>query len=59
MPEPFEEIDDERVALFDRLAALTVDPDDNIAELEALCQDDRLRVPTSVRNAVRERHEPV
>lgn len=59
MPEPFEEIDDERMALFDELARLTRDPDGHAEELRRLCADDRLRVPAAVRNGLRERDEPV
>lgn len=59
MPEPNAEIDGEHIALFDRLAALTVDPDANVTELEALYQDERLRVPASVRNALRECDEAI
>jgi hypothetical protein len=53
MPEADDPIDDDRRALFDRLAALTRTPDAvdaNFAELRQLCQDDRLRVPAMVRN---------
>ncbi|MCS7484517.1 transglutaminase-like domain-containing protein [Umezawaea endophytica] len=59
MPGPEEEIGRETAALFDRLAGLTLDPDANADELRELCQDERLGVPAVVRNAVRERDEPV
>jgi len=60
MPAPDEAIDDERLALFDRLADLTCDPDAAIADLTAAyAADDRLRVPATVRNAVLNRTEPV
>jgi Transglutaminase-like superfamily len=60
MPEADEVIGDERCALFDRLAALTREPDHGFAELRQLSDhDDRLRVPPVVRNAVRQRDEPV
>jgi Transglutaminase-like superfamily len=60
MPEADEAIGDARCALFDQLAALTRAPDSGFAELRRLVQeDDRLRVPPAVRNAVRQRDEPV
>jgi hypothetical protein len=58
MPAPDEPIDGDRLALFDRLAALTLAPDASFDELRRLCQgDDRLRVPHAVRNALRGRDE--
>lgn len=52
MPTPDEPMDDARLAFFDRLAALTIDPDRNLAELRAVyAADERLRVPASVYNA--------
>jgi hypothetical protein len=60
MPKPDEAIDDERVALFDRLATLTRDPDTPLSELTGIyLNDDRLRVPDSVFNAVLNRVDPV
>jgi hypothetical protein len=59
MPAEDEAIGPARGALFDRLAALTRDPDRGSAELRQLCDDDRLRVPPAVRNALRQRDEPV
>jgi hypothetical protein len=70
MPGPDEPIDDERLALFDRLADLTADPDpdpDSDADSDAAfidltaaySADDRLRVPATVYNAVLNRAEPV
>jgi Transglutaminase-like superfamily len=60
MPRADEPIDESLCALFDRLAALTQAPDDSHTELLRLCQTDaRLRVPESVRNAVRGRDEPL
>ncbi len=58
MPKPYEPIDDDRGALFDRLAALTQTPDTAFAELRQLGQDDdRLRVPAAVHNALLDRDE--
>jgi hypothetical protein len=55
-----EPIDDERLALFDRLSELTRDPDASFSELTAAyATDDRLRVPPTVYNAVLNRSEPV
>jgi hypothetical protein len=56
-----DELNDEaRCAWFDRLAALTQEPDRSFAELRRLCQEDpRLRVQETVRNAVRRRDEPL
>ncbi|HEX6339574.1 transglutaminase domain-containing protein [Umezawaea sp.] len=59
MPEPEDEIGEDALALFDRLAELTLDPDARAAELRALCRDERLRLPAVVRNAVRGVDEPV
>lgn len=59
MPAPFEAIDDDRMALFDELARLTLDPDKHASELRRLYADDRLRVPDRVRNDLRDRDEAV
>jgi hypothetical protein len=60
MPEPGVPIGGELGALFDRLAALTQDPDRCFGELQALTLgDERLRVPPAVRNALRDRDEPI
>ncbi|HCT79000.1 MAG TPA: transglutaminase [Micromonosporaceae bacterium] len=60
MPAPDEHIDDDRRALFDHLAALTRTPDTAFAELRRLCHDDdRLRVPPTVHNHVRDRDEVI
>jgi hypothetical protein len=45
------------VAFFDRLAALTIEPDRHFGELRAAYQDPRARVPATVFNAVRNRAE--
>jgi Transglutaminase-like superfamily len=60
MPGAYEPIGEERCALFDRLATLTQEPDGSLTELLRLCQtDERLRVPATVRNAVRGHDEPI
>jgi hypothetical protein len=60
MPTPDKPIDEADRALFDRLAALTQKPDACFAELRRLCEEDgRLRVPETVRNAVRGCEEPL
>jgi hypothetical protein len=60
MPRAYEPIDEVRCDLFDRLAALTQEPDTSFPELRRLCQEDpRLRVQETVRNAVRNRDEPL
>lgn len=60
MPGPDDRIDEDRVALFDRLAALTVTPDDNLDELCRLYEtDERLRVPPTVHNVLLSRNEDV
>jgi transglutaminase superfamily protein len=60
MPAPDETIGEALIALFDRLAGLTRDPDAAYAELTAAYADDpRLHVPATVYNAVRNRPEPV
>jgi hypothetical protein len=58
MPGPAKPIDAELAALFDRLAALTTEPDATFAELEQLCYtDDRIRIPGAVHNYARSRYE--
>ena len=60
MPDPDETIGEDLIALFDRLAALTYDPDAVAAELAAAYVDDpRVHVPAAVYNAIRDRTEPV
>jgi hypothetical protein len=58
MPGPNDQMDEVAV-LFDRLAALTKEPDKAHAELGQLCQDERLRVPAKVRNHLRQREEAI
>jgi hypothetical protein len=59
MPRPVDTIGDSLASLFDRLAELTQAPDGNFADLRRLFEDDRLRVPATVRNAIRGREEPL
>ena len=60
MPAPDETMDDDLLAYFDHLAALTHEPDAAFAELRALyASDERLRVPATVFNATRNRQETV
>jgi hypothetical protein len=60
MPAPDDPIDAARAVRFDRLAALTQSPDANFAELQEYYEgDDGLRVPASVRNALRGREEAI
>ena len=60
MPGPGEPIEDDHLELFDRLAAITREPDAAFAELRARYEgDDRLRVPATVYNAVLGRDDAV
>jgi Transglutaminase-like superfamily len=60
MPRPGESLDESRLALFDRLAALTREPDGSFRELRRLFdEDDTLSVPATVYNAVLNRVEEV
>jgi hypothetical protein len=60
MPAPDAQIGDDDVVLFDRLAGYTRIPDEAFDLLHDLCAGDaRLSVPRAVRNAVRDRTEPV
>ena len=59
MPTPADPIGDNLAGLFDRLAELTQAPDDNLADLRRIYEDERLRVPSAVRNAIRDRYEPI
>jgi hypothetical protein len=52
MPAPNDPISDELGAVFDRLAALTSAPEFSVVELSQLCQDERIRVPGTVRNSL-------
>jgi Transglutaminase-like superfamily len=59
MPSPADPISDDLAGLFDRLAALTRDPEHSAGELRELCQDERLRVPGTVHNHLRDADEAV
>jgi hypothetical protein len=60
MPRPGEEVSGEPAALFDRLAALTADPDASLAELRAAYEGgDGIRVPDAVFNPLRGQMETV
>lgn len=60
MPGPGDPLGPDLLALFDDLAGLTADPDASLAELRSRWEtDDRLRVPATVRNAIRGREEPL
>lgn len=58
MPAPDETITEDQLALFDHLAPLTQTPDASFADLQSLyTNDDRLRVPDVVFNAVLQRQD--
>jgi hypothetical protein len=60
MPRPDEALQDDQLAFFDRLAAITRAPDASFDELRGLHEgDDRLRVPATVFNALLNRPEAV
>lgn len=60
MPGPDEPLQQDELALFDRLAALTHAPHVTFPELRAVYEgDERLHVPATVRNAVLNREEAV
>ena len=60
MPRPDEHLTDDTLTFFDDLARLASRPDVPCAELRALyANDDRLRVPATVFNALRQRPEAV
>jgi hypothetical protein len=58
-PRPHEPLNNDQLAFFDRLAALTREPDVSFAELRKLYEDDRLQVPPVVFNAVRNAPETI
>jgi len=60
MVHPDQPLEQDRLALFDRLAELTRRPDDEFAELRTRYHGDkRLTVPATVFNAVLQRTETV
>jgi len=60
MPRPGQAMSNDQFDFFDRLAALTKTPDATLDELRALYEDDeRVRVPEVVFNAVLQRPEPL
>lgn len=59
-PKPDEPMSNEEIAFFDKLARLSRDPDESFEELRKLyAEDDKVRVPTTVFNALLERVEAV
>ncbi|HEY5778342.1 MAG TPA: hypothetical protein VIT00_06360, partial [Terrimicrobiaceae bacterium] len=57
-PQPDQVLNDEQLAFFDRLAAITREPDQSFEELRRLYEeDDRVRVPQTVFNAILNRPE--
>jgi hypothetical protein len=60
IPRPGQSLSEGEISFFDRLAALTVEPDGWFEELRRLYEsDDRLRVPAVVFNALRNRPEQI
>jgi hypothetical protein len=60
VPRPDEFLSEDQLSFFDGLAALTHEPDRSFAELRRLYEsDDRLRVPDTVFNALRNRPEKI
>lgn len=59
IPAPHEPLIEEQLAFFDTLATLTKDPDASFAELRTIYDDDRLRVPGTVFNALLSRSDTV
>jgi Transglutaminase-like superfamily len=60
MPRPDESLSDDQLAFYDRLADLTQVPDRNFGSLRELHDgDERVRVPTSVFNALLNRSEEI
>ena len=59
-PEPDEQLNDEQLEFFDKLAALSRDPDASFDVLRKLyAEDDNLRVPTTVFNSLLNRAETI
>ena len=59
MPRQGERLSVDRLAFFDRLAALTRTPDASFAELRMMWDDERVRVPNVVFNALRNQAEDI
>jgi hypothetical protein len=60
MPRPGQQLDAEQLTFFDRLAALTAAPDASFARLRAVHdEDERVRVPSTVFNALLNRPESI
>jgi hypothetical protein len=60
MPAPEDTIGEDELVLFDRLATLTREPDEAFGDIASAYQeDDRVRVPATVRNAALDRVEAV
>jgi len=60
MPGPDEPLGEEQLAFFDHIAALTRAPDASFDELRALYEgDERLRVPATIFNAIRNQPETI
>jgi hypothetical protein len=60
MPNNDSDISEDTAKQFDLVAALTLSPDRNLAEIRALYQDsEALRVPSVVFNVLRNAHEPI
>lgn len=59
-PRPDSALNEDQLALFDRIAALTREPDTSFSELRRLFDaDDRLGVPPVVFNSLRNREEAI
>jgi hypothetical protein len=59
IPQPNQPLHDDDLAFFDRLADTLTDPDRSFDGLRRLYDTERLRVPATVFNALRQRREPL
>jgi Transglutaminase-like superfamily len=59
MVAPGEDISEDKLAFLDRLATITREPDALLEDLRAVYEDERVRVPDTVFNAVRNQPEAV
>ena len=59
MPKPNEPLSAEELSAFDKVAALIRSPDESFDQLRKAYENDELRVPATVFNAMRQRPEPV